>query len=207
MTNSVVATHPAPIILASSSPYRRELFTRLGLPFSCQTPAVDETPLPHETTLALALRLAELKARAIAQQNPGAWVIGSDQVADLFGAVLGKPGNFERALAQLQLMRGNPVQFHTALCFMRDEQFTTLSVPTTVQFRDLPDAILEAYLHSEQPYDCAGSAKVEGLGISLLESVQSDDPTALIGLPLIALSGLLRNAGFELPAKPLARKQ
>ena len=207
MTNSVVATHPAPIILASSSPYRRELLTRLGLPFSYQTPAVDETPLPHETTLALALRLAELKARAIAQQNPGAWVIGSDQVADLFGAVLGKPGNFERALAQLQLMRGNSVQFHTALCVMRDGKHTTLSVPTTVQFRDLPDAILEAYLHTEQPYDCAGSAKVEGLGISLLESVQSDDPTALIGLPLIALSGLLRNAGFELPAKPLVHNQ
>ena len=207
MTKSVVVSHPAPIILASSSPYRRELLARLGLPFSCSTPAIDESPLPHETTLALALRLAALKARVVAQQHPGAWVIGSDQVADLFGAVLGKPGNFERALAQLQLMRGNLVHFHTALCFMRDDQHTTLSVLTTVKFRDLPDAILEAYLHTEQPYDCAGSAKVEGLGISLLESVQSDDPTALIGLPLIALSGLLRNAGFELPSQKLVSNQ
>ena len=142
-----------------------------------------------------------MKADAIAKCNPGSWVIGSDQVADLSGAVLSKPGNFERAFAQLQLMRGNTVQFHTAVCFMRDDQHTTLSVPTMVRFRELPDAVLEAYLHAEQPYDCAGSAKVEGLGISLLESVQSDDPTALIGLPLIALSGLLREAGFAIPAQ------
>lgn len=204
MSTNLVSAQPARLILASSSIYRRQLLERLGLAFTCYSPALDETPLAQETTLALALRLAQIKAAAIAIHHPGAWVIGSDQVADLSGAVLGKPGNFERAFAQLQLMRGNTVQFHTALCFMRDNQHTSLSVLTTVRFRDLPDALLEAYLQAEQPYDCAGSAKVEGLGISLLESVQSDDPTALIGLPLIALSGLLREAGFAIPAQKLS---
>ena len=204
MSTNLVSAQPAQLILASSSIYRRQLLERLGLAFTCSSPALDETPLAQETTLALALRLAQMKADAIAKCNPGAWVIGSDQVADLSGAVLSKPGNFERAFAQLQLMRGNTVQFHTALCFMRDNQHTSLSVLTTVRFRDLPDALLEAYLQAEQPYDCAGSAKVEGLGISLLESVQSDDPTALIGLPLIALSGLLREAGFAIPAQKLS---
>jgi septum formation protein len=191
------------LILASTSVYRRELLARLGVPFEVISPKVDETPLPGESTLNLATRLATAKAAAVSQTHPEAWVIGSDQVADLCGAALGKPGNFERALAQLQLMRGSNVIFHTALCLMKGGQHTTLCVPTEVTFRKLPDDVLESYLLTEEPYDCAGSAKSEGLGISLLESIKSDDPTALIGLPLIALSGLLRDAGFSIPPKKL----
>ncbi len=187
------------LILASTSRYRRELLERLRIPFEVISPKVDETPLAGESTLDLALRLAHAKAEAVAQQYPDAWVIGSDQVADLCGAAIGKPGNFERALAQLQLMRGATVTFQTALCLMKSDAHTTLCVPTEVTFRKLPDSILEAYLLAEEPYDCAGSAKSEGLGISLLESIKSDDPTALIGLPLIALTGLLRDAGFAIP--------
>lgn len=189
------------LILASSSVYRRELLERLGIPFAVISPQVDETPLAGETSLALALRLAKAKAVAVALTHPAAWVIGSDQVADLCGAAIGKPGNFERAMAQLQLMSGSSVTFHTALCLMRGDVETTLSVPTEVIFRKLPDDVLEAYLHAEKPYDCAGSAKAEGLGISLMESIQSNDPTALIGLPLIALSAMLRDAGFAIPPK------
>jgi septum formation protein len=189
------------LILASSSVYRRELLERLGIPFAVISPQVDETPLAGETSLALALRLAKAKAVAVALTHPAAWVIGSDQVADLYGAAIGKPGNFERAMAQLQLMSGSSVTFHTALCLMRGDVETTLSVPTEVIFRKLPDDVLEAYLHAEKPYDCAGSAKAEGLGISLMESIQSNDPTALIGLPLIALSAMLRDAGFAIPPK------
>jgi len=163
------------------------------------SPKVDETPLTGESTLELALRLAKAKAAAVSKAHPNAWVIGSDQVADLCGAAIGKPGNFERALAQLQLMRGQTVTFHTALCLMKGDTQTTLNVPTAVTFRKLSDEVLESYLLAEEPYDCAGSAKSEGLGISLLESIQSDDPTALIGLPLIALTGLLRDAGFVIP--------
>jgi len=189
------------LILASTSVYRRELLERLRIPFSVVSPKVDETPLPNESTLDLALRLARAKAAAVAMDHPDAWVIGSDQVADLCGAAIGKPGNFERAMAQLQLMRGATVTFHTALCLMHGDAESTLSIPTEVTFRKLSDEVLEAYLHAEEPYDCAGSAKSEGLGISLLETIKSDDPTALIGLPLIALSGLLRDAGFVIPAK------
>jgi len=189
------------LILASTSVYRRELLERLRIPFEVVAPKVDETPLTGESTLDLALRLAQAKAAAVAKEHPHAWVIGSDQVADLCGAAIGKPGNFERALAQLQLMRGQTVTFHTALCLMKGEKQTTLGVPTEVRFRKLADDILENYLLAEEPYDCAGSAKSEGLGISLLESIKSDDPTALIGLPLIALSGLLRDAGFVIPSK------
>jgi septum formation protein len=189
------------LILASTSVYRRELLERLRIPFEIISPKVDEAPLPGESTLNLALRLAKAKAAIVAKDHPDAWVIGSDQVADLCGAALGKPGNFERAMAQLQLMRGATVTFHTALCLMHGAIETTLSIPTEVTFRKLSDEILEAYLHAEEPYDCAGSAKSEGLGISLLETIKSDDPTALIGLPLIALSGLLRDAGFVIPAK------
>jgi septum formation protein len=189
------------LILASTSVYRRELLERLRIPFSVVSPQVDETPLSGESTVDLALRLAVAKARAVAKDHPDAWVIGSDQVADLRGAALGKPGNFERAMTQLQFMRGATVTFHTALCLMHGEVETTVCVPTEVVFRKLSDAVLEAYLHAEEPYDCAGSAKSEGLGISLLESIKSDDPTALIGLPLIALSGLLWDAGFDVPAK------
>jgi septum formation protein len=189
------------LILASTSVYRRELLERLRIPFEVVSPKVDETPLAGESTLELALRLARAKAAAVSKTHPDAWVIGSDQVADLCGAAIGKPGNFERALAQLQLMRGASVTFHTALCLMHGDTETTVSIPTEVQFRKLSDEILEAYLLAEEPYDCAGSAKSEGLGISLLEAIKSDDPTALIGLPLIALSGLLRDAGFAIPPK------
>jgi septum formation protein len=190
-----------PLILGSTSVYRRELLERLRIPFEAVSPKVDETPQTGENSLDLALRLAQAKAAAVAKQYPNAWVIGSDQVADLCGAAIGKPGNFERALAQLQLMRGQMVTFHTALCLMKGDSFTTLSVPTEVTFRKLSDEVLESYLLAEEPYDCAGSAKSEGLGISLLESIKSDDPTALIGLPLIALTGLLRDAGFTIPSK------
>ena len=190
-----------PLILASTSVYRRELLQRLRIPFEVISPNVDETPLNSESTIDLALRLANAKAAAVAKEHPHAWVIGSDQVADLCGAAIGKPGNFERALAQLQLMRGQTVTFYTALCLMKSDVQTTLNVPTEVTFRKLPDDVLESYLLAEEPYDCAGSAKSEGLGISLLESIKSDDPTALIGLPLIALTGLLRDAGFVIPAK------
>ena len=189
-----------PLILASTSVYRRGLLERLRIPFEVVSPKVDETPRSGESTLDLALRLANAKAAAVAREYPNAWVIGSDQVADLYGAAIGKPGNFERALAQLQLMRGQTVTFHTALCLMKGDSQTTLNIPTEVTFRKLSDEILESYLLTEEPYDCAGSAKSEGLGISLLESIKSDDPTALIGLPLIALSTLLRAAGFVIPA-------
>lgn len=190
-----------PLILASTSVYRQELLKRLRIPFDVISPKVDETPLASESTLDLALRLAHAKAHAVATQFPDTWVIGSDQVADLCGAAIGKPGNFDRALAQLQLMRGQTVTFYTALCLMKGVSQTTVCVPTEVTFRKLPDDVLENYLHTEEPYDCAGSAKSEGLGISLLEAIKSDDPTALIGLPLIALTGLLRDAGFMIPAK------
>lgn len=195
-----ISTNP-PLILASTSVYRRELLERLRIPFEVISPRVDETPLTGESTLDLALRLAYAKAKAVADQHPEAWVIGSDQVADLCGAAIGKPGNFERALAQLQLMRGATVTFQTALCLMKGDVQTTLNVPTEVTFRKLSDEALEAYLLAEEPYDCAGSAKSEGLGISLLESIKSEDPTALIGLPLIALTGLLHDAGFVIPSK------
>jgi len=190
-----------PLILASTSVYRRELLERLHISFEVISPKVDETPLTGESTLDLALRLAQAKAAAVAKQYPHAWVIGSDQVADLCGAAIGKPGNFERAMAQLQLMRGQTVTFHTALCLMQGTVQTTLSIPTEVTFRKLSDDVLENYLLTEEPYDCAGSAKSEGLGITLLEAIKSDDPTALIGLPLITLTGLLRDAGFVIPLK------
>jgi septum formation protein len=200
MSNLMNLPKNPPLILASTSVYRRELLQRLRIPFEVISPKVDETPLTGESPLDLALRLANAKAVAVAKEHPNAWVIGSDQVADLCGAAIGKPGNFERALAQLQMMRGQTVTFHTALCLMKGNTQTTLNVPTEVTFRKLSDDVLENYLRAEEPYDCAGSAKSEGLGISLLESIQSDDPTALIGLPLIAVSGLLRDAGFVIPA-------
>ena len=188
-----------PLILASSSIYRRDLLARLGLPFEAISPEVDERPLPNEGVAALALRLAIAKAAAIAKLHPNAWVIGSDQAADLHGEAIGKPGNFNNALLQLQRMRGQTVYFHTAVCLMRADYSVAMNVTTEVRFRDLPDTTLISYLKLEQPYDCAGSAKCEGMGIALLESIRSDDPTALVGLPLIALSTLLRDAGFEIP--------
>ena len=185
------------LILASSSAYRRELLERLHLPFEAIAPHIDESPLPGEAPQATALRLARAKAEAIALRHPGALVIGSDQVATLDGAQIGKPGDHPRALAQLQTMRGREVVFHTALCLWdgRDGTAQAENVQVFVRFRDLPDAELDAYLRIEQPYDCAGSAKNEGLGIALIERIDSLDPTALTGLPLIALTGMLRRAG------------
>jgi septum formation protein len=192
------------LILASSSAYRRELLGRLQLPFEAIAPDIDETPLPGEPPEATALRLAREKAAAVARAHPGALVIGSDQVATLDGVQIGKPGDHARALAQLQTMRGRRVVFHTALCLWDGRlppdvaaQVAQLeNVQVFVSFRDLPDAELDAYLRIEQPYDCAGSAKNEGLGIALLERIDSLDPTALTGLPLIALTGMLRRAGM-----------
>ena len=185
------------LILASSSAYRRELLGRLHLPFEAIAPHIDETPLAGESPEATALRLARAKAEAVALQHPGALVIGSDQVATLDGEQIGKPGDHARALAQLQKMRGREVVFHTALCLWdgRNKHAQVENVQVFVRFRDLPDAELDAYLRIEQPYDCAGSAKNEGLGIALLERIDSSDPTALTGLPLIALTGMLRRAG------------
>jgi septum formation protein len=185
------------LVLASSSTYRRELLARLRLPFSVDVPAIDETPRDGETPSATALRLAREKAQAVAVRHPGSLVIGSDQVATLDDAQIGKPGTHAAALAQLRTMRGRDVVFHTALCLWdgRDGTHQLEEVRTVVRFRDLPDAELDAYLRIEQPYDCAGSAKNEGLGIALLERIDSSDPTALTGLPLIALTGMLRAAG------------
>ncbi len=192
---------PRSLVLGSTSRYRRELLARLGLPFDVAAPAVDETPLAGEAPRALALRLALAKARAVAAAHPQAVVIGSDQVADLDGEPLGKPGNHERATAQLRRMRGQTVVFHTALavaCQATGFEQVDLA-PVRVRFRDLSDAEIERYLHAEQPYDCAGSAKSEGLGIALLDAIDSDDPTALIGLPLIRTCRMLRAAGLALP--------
>jgi septum formation protein len=187
------------LILASTSKYRKELLTRLGIPFTCVSPGVDEEALTGENPMAMALRLAEAKALAISQMEPHAWVIGSDQVVDLQGVAMGKPGDHAKALKQLQSLRGHTVQFHTAVCLAKGPNSQVINVVTEVTFRDLDDATLNAYLLAETPYDCAGSAKSEGLGICLLEKVQSDDPTALIGLPLIAVCTLLREAGFKIP--------
>jgi len=192
---------PRPLVLASTSRYRRELLARLQLPFTVAAPDVDETPRPGEAPQALALRLARAKAQAVAAQQPQALVIGSDQVADLAGQPLGKPGSHERAVAQLQRMRGQTVVFHTAVAVLcQDSGFAQVDLaPVRVRFRALQDAEIERYLRAEQPYDCAGSAKSEGLGIALLEAIDSDDPTALIGLPLIRTCQMLRAAGAALP--------
>ena len=192
---------PRPLVLGSTSVYRRELLQRLRLPFTVAAPAVDETPLPGEPPAQLAQRLALAKAHAVATLHPEAVVIGSDQVADLAGQPLGKPGDHARATAQLQRMRGHTVVFHTAVavvCHANGFVQTDLA-PVRVRFRELSDAEIERYLRAEQPYDCAGSAKSEGLGISLLEAIDSDDPTALIGLPLIRTCRMLRAAGLVLP--------
>lgn len=204
MSTPISAT-PA-LVLGSTSRYRQELLSRLKVPFTCRAPEVDETPLNGETPSAMAARLALAKAQAVASlclqdSNQDVVVIGSDQVADLAGQALGKPGSHERALTQLQAMRGQTVVFHTAVSVVRPS--TGFEASTTsiieVQFRnDVSDAEIEQYLRLDQPYDCAGSAKVESLGILLLDRVQSDDPTALIGLPLIATTRLLRQAQFPL---------
>jgi septum formation protein len=188
------------LILASSSPYRQQLLQRLGLPFVAIAPNLDESPLPSETPKNLTLRLAQAKAQAIAALHPNAWIIGSDQSADLNGQIIGKPGAHQVALDQLKQMQGQAVVFHTAVCLIGQSFCQTIHVPTTVQFRNLPDQVLDQYLRLEQPYDCAGSAKSEGMGIILLEKIESEDPTALIGLPLIALTSLFHQAGIPLPA-------
>lgn len=188
------------LILGSTSRYRSELLARLGIPFQVAAPDVDETPLPQETPRVLAERLALAKAKAVAAQFPQAVVIGSDQVADLNGQSLGKPGTHERAVAQLRQMRGLTVIFQTAVAVVcKESDFEQISLATVkVTFRDLTNDEIENYLQLEKPYDCAGSAKSEGLGIALLASIDSDDPTALIGLPLIKTCEMLRAAGIEL---------
>ena len=187
------------IVLASTSKYRRELLARLGLPFEIAAPQVDETALPQEAPQDTARRLAEAKARAVALRFPQAMVIGSDQVAVLEGMPLGKPGNHATALRQLKAMRGKEVVFHTALCLCNaaSGQAQTRVVPFCVRFRDYSDAEIERYLQREQPYDCAGSARCEGLGIALIAQMRGDDPNALIGLPLIALTEMLAAQGVS----------
>lgn len=188
------------LILGSSSRYRKELLSRLHIPFEVAAPEVDETPNSHEAPKDLALRLALAKARAVAQQYPEAVVIGSDQVADLEGLPLGKPGDHANAVLQLQRMRGKTVIFQTALsviCLATGFEQTDLAA-VKVTFRDLTDEEIESYLRTEQPYDCAGSAKSEGLGIALLAAIDNDDPTALVGLPLIRTCHMLRAAGVKL---------
>ena len=189
-----------PLILGSTSRYRKELLSRLGLPFEVAAPEVDETPQPNEAPKDLALRLALAKARAVACKYPDAVVIGSDQVADLEGQALGKPGNHTNAVKQLQRMRGKTVIFQTALsviCVATGFEQTDLAA-VKVTFRDLTDAEIESYLKAEEPYDCAGSAKSEGLGIALLAAIENDDPTALVGLPLIRTCHMLSAAGVKL---------
>ncbi|RBA25701.1 Maf-like protein [Herminiimonas fonticola] len=190
------------LILGSSSIYRKELLSRLHLPFDVMVPDIDETPAENESPDATALRLAQEKATVIGLRSPNSLVIGSDQVATLDGEQIGKPGTHENALKQLQKMRGRKVVFHTALCLF-DSRIDTTSpqiqlenIQTFVTFRDLPDAELDAYLRIEQPYDCAGSAKNEGLGIAIIERIESSDPSALTGLPLITLTAMLRRAGL-----------
>ncbi len=190
-----------PVVLGSTSRYRRELLSRLNLPFEVASPDVDETPAPGEAPRDLAMRLALAKARVVALRHPDAVVIGSDQVADLAGQPLGKPGTHERAVLQLRQMRGQTVIFQTAVATVcHASGFEQVDIaPVEVRFRDLSDDEIERYLRAEQPYDCAGSAKSEGLGIALLEAIHSDDPTALIGLPLIRTCRMLRAAGVMLP--------
>lgn len=188
-----------PLILGSTSRYRRELLSRLRLRFDCVAPQVDETPLPGERPADLALRLAAEKARDVARRHPGAVVIGSDQVADLDGEPIGKPGSHDRAMDQLTRMSGRTVIFQTAVAVVRaDAGFERSELaPVRVTFRSLTRDEIERFLRLEEPYDCAGSAKSETLGIALLAAIDSDDPTALVGLPLIRTCGLLRAAGLD----------
>ena len=189
------------LILASSSKYRRELLKRLGVRFRSLSPGIDETALAGEPPRETAVRLARLKAEAIGKRNRQAWVIGSDLVADLDGRAIGKPGTVENAREQLREASGHSVLFHTALCVWnaREERRHERLVTTEVVFRRLTDAEIDRYLERENALDCAGSAKAEGLGISLLARLTGEDPTALIGLPLIALSAILRAEGFDVP--------
>ncbi len=188
------------LVLASTSPYRRELLSRLGLPFEVSNPLTDETPVPGETPEAMARRLSEAKARAVIKDFPDALIIGSDQVATVDGKIYGKPGTHERAKEQLRLLSGKTVNFYTGLCLFnaRTGQAEVCGVPTLVAFRDLTDIEIENYLQREPAYNCAGSAKSEGLGIALLSSMKGEDPNALVGLPLIALCDMLRRQGVAI---------
>jgi septum formation protein len=190
-----------PLILASTSQFRRELLTRLQIPFTAVAPDADETALPGESPAQTAERLSELKARAVADLHPNSLIIGSDQVAYMGSQRFGKPGRRENAIVQLQAMRGNTVIFHTGLCLLNTQTgcCQVTGVPTEVRFRSLSDSEIERYLDREDALSCAGSAKSEGLGISLLDYMRGDDPNALVGLPLIALSRMLRAEGMDLP--------
>jgi septum formation protein len=192
-------TTPRKLILGSTSPYRRQLLERLRIPFEVAAPEVDETPHATETPKQTACRLAMAKALTVATQFPACIVIGSDQVADLDGRPLGKPGNHSRAVSQLQQMRGKTVIFQTAVAVVCLETgFAQMDLaPVKVKFRELTDAEIETYLQAEKPYDCAGSAKSEGLGIALLESIDNDDPSALVGLPLIRTCQMIQAAGIK----------
>jgi septum formation protein len=188
------------LILASSSPFRRDLLTRLDIPFICCSPDIDESPLANEKPEDTALRLSQEKARKVAAQYPQALIIGCDQVATLDGQQIGKPGTHANAVRQLQSMRGREVTFHSALCLYNAATGTMQAdvVPYVVEFRMLSDAQIENYLHKEQPYNCAGSAKSEGLGIALIARMEGTDPNALIGLPLIRLITMLQNEGLTI---------
>jgi len=193
------------LILASTSPYRRAMLTRLRLPFTTVAPQVDETSLPGERPEALALRLSKAKAQTVATQHPGCVVIGSDQVATVDGTTIGKPGTHDKARAQLRRLSGQTVVFHSALAVTNGVRTEACDVITECRFRTLSDAAIESYLLREQPYDTAGSAKAESLGIALMASMHSDDPTAIIGLPLIALTAMLASFGMDpldLPVLP-----
>lgn len=189
------------LLLASSSPWRRQLLARLGLPFDCASPDIDESPLPGESAEALCLRLAEEKARALADRYPEHLIIGSDQVLLLDGKAVSKPGSHDAATEQLKRCSGRRIRFSTALCLLnsRSGRIQQAVEPFDVLFRHLDDTAIERYLRTEKPYDCAGSFKSEGLGISLFEALQGDDPSSLIGLPLIRLCNMLRNEGVQLP--------
>jgi septum formation protein len=189
----------SPLILASSSTYRADLLRRLGLPFITQAPGVDESPLPGEAPAHLAQRLASSKAQIVARQHPRQWVLGSDQVASLDGKALGKPGNAENAITQLQAFSNRSVIFHTAVALARDQDVLTALDTTTVRFRTLTLPEIQRYVAAEPAFDCAGSFKAEGLGITLFSAIESRDPTALVGLPLIAVRQLLAQAAFNLP--------
>jgi len=195
---------PSSLILASSSPYRRELLERLRIPFSVSTPEIDETPQPGERPGQLALRLAIEKARVIALRFPHAVVIGADQAASLHGTPIGKPGTIETARNQLREMSGQTVVFHSAMAVIQGDHIQSIDVPTTCIFRTLSNEAIEHYIAIDQPLDTAGSAKAECLGIALMQSMQSEDPTSIIGLPLIALTNMLSKCGLDplLHARP-----
>jgi septum formation protein len=199
MSTAPLRPDARPLVLGSTSKYRRELLSRLGLPFEVASPDVDESPRAGEAPVALAQRLALAKAHAVARRHPQAVVIGSDQVADLDGEALGKPGGHDQAVVQLRRMSGRLVVFQTAVAVVCvDSGFEQADLaPVRVRFRNLTDSEIEHYLRVEQPYDCAGSAKSEGLGIALLDAIDNDDPTALVGLPLIRTCRMIRAAGVK----------